>query len=52
MCTEGKLFVFIKLNVNLQDPCVLYFYNKDKKELTELYSWQNKDLVGISTNIE
>ena len=51
-CSKGKYYVFVKLNVNWQDPCVLYFYDTAKKELTELYSWDSKDLVGISTDIK
>lgn len=51
-CSEGKYYAFVKLNVNLQDPCVLYFYDTAKKELTELYSWESRDLVGISTDVK
>lgn len=50
--SKDKYYVFVKLNVNWQDPCILYFYDTAKKELTELYSWDSKDLVGISTVVK
>ncbi|MDD6848182.1 MAG: hypothetical protein PUD53_05360 [Oscillospiraceae bacterium] len=51
-CSKGKYFVFVKLNVNWQDPCILYSYNTEQKELIELYSWESRDLVGISTDVK
>lgn len=51
-CSEGQYFAFTKLNVNWQDPCILYAYDTEAKELKELYTWQSMELVGISTDIE
>ena len=50
--SKGRYYVFVKLNVNWHDPCVLYSYNTEQKELIELYSWESRDLVGISTDVK
>lgn len=44
---QGRLFVYTELNVNLWDPCALYQYDPDSRQLTELYTWNNKDPVGL-----
>lgn len=51
-CSGGKYFAFVKLNVNWQEPCRLYAYDPEKKELNPLYTWQSMDLVGISTSFD
>lgn len=51
-CIEDKYFVFLKLNVNWQDPCTLYFYDTTDEKLEKLYTWQSRDLIGISTDVK
>ena len=48
---EGIYYVQVELNVNLWDPTCFYRYDQDKKKLTLLYTWDNKEVVGI-TNVE
>lgn len=45
---ENRYFVFVKLNVNWQSPCILYEYDAETSGLTELCRWDGVDLVGIS----
>lgn len=45
---DGTYFVFEKLNVNWQSPCVLYRYDTDAGALKELYRWEDVELQGIS----
>ena len=47
MEVQGRLFVYAELNVNLWDPCVLYQYDPDNGQLTELYTWNNQEPVGL-----
>lgn len=44
----GRYFVYLKLNVNWQDPCHLYAYDKAGGKLIKLYVWQSMDLLGIA----
>jgi len=44
---DGEYFVFHKLNVNWQLPCVLSYYNRDSDRLIELYRWQEREIVGL-----
>lgn len=46
--TGGRYFLYLKLNVNWQDPCYLYAYDEAGGKLTELYVWQSMDLLGIA----
>ena len=43
-----RYFAFIKLNVNLWTPCILYEYDTVTGDLVELYCWDSVDLLGIS----
>lgn len=47
MEVRGRLFVYTELNVNLWDPCVLYQYDPDSGQLTELYTWNDQEPVGL-----
>ena len=40
-----RYFAFVKLNVNWQDPCILYEY--DNGQLRELCRWDNMRLLSI-----
>lgn len=44
---KGFYFAFYDLNVNWWLPCVLLAYNEDTDELTELYTWDDKELIGL-----
>ena len=43
-----RYFAFVKLNVNLWTPCILYEYDTATGDLVELYCWDSVDLLGIS----
>lgn len=43
-----KYFVFEKLNVNLQTPCILYRYDMEETSLIRLCQWIDVDLLGIA----
>lgn len=45
---KDTYFAFVRLNVNLQDPCVLYQYDSETKELQELCQWDNVELQGLA----
>ncbi len=47
MDVRGVLFVYTELNVNLWTPCTLYRYDPNTRTLTELYTWDNKEPVGL-----
>ena len=47
MEVKGLLFVYTERNVNLWTPCVLYRYDPGSRTLTELYTWDNKEAVGL-----
>ena len=47
MEVQGRLFVYTELNVNLWTPCTLYQYDPDSGQLTELYTWDNQEPVGL-----
>ena len=40
-------FVYVEKNVNLWSPCALYYYDREAKRLTELYTWDDEKVVGI-----
>ena len=44
---SGEYFVFLKLNVNLHTPCELYYYNQQIGKLIELYSFNDRELLGL-----
>ena len=44
---SSEYFVFLKLNVNLHTPCELYYYNQQIGKLIELYSFNNRELLGL-----
>ena len=43
----GEYFVYVEKNVNLWSPCALYYYDREAKRLTELYTWDDEKVVGI-----
>lgn len=43
----GDYYVYLEFNVNLSSPCVLYHYDKEKKSLSEIYTFDNEEVVGI-----
>lgn len=43
-----KYFVFLKENVNLWTPCILYQYDVETTKLTKLYTWDSVELKGIA----
>ena len=45
---DERYFAFIKLNVNMSDPCYLYEYDVVNDKLIELIVWQDVDLVGLN----
>lgn len=45
---KDRYFVFVKLNVNWQSPCILYEYDVNNGSFIELYRWDRVDLMGIS----
>ncbi len=45
----GRYFAFLKLNINLWDPCDLYEYDPETGALTELNEWDNVNLIGLET---
>lgn len=45
--TDERYFAFIKLNVNMSDPCCLYEYDVASDKLNELIVFQDIDLVGL-----
>ncbi len=47
MEAQGRLFVYTELNVNLWDPCTLYQYDPDSRQMTELYTWDDREPVGL-----
>lgn len=48
----GQYFAFVELNVNLWNPCILYHYNAETDELTELYEWDGVQLCGLALNVK
>lgn len=47
--TNGdRYFAFVKLNVNLTSPCILYEHDQSTGRLTQLCHWDSVDLIGIS----
>ena len=46
-CVSSEYFVFLKLNVNLHTPCELYYYNQQIGKLIELYSFNDRELLGL-----
>ena len=44
---SSEYFVFLKLNVNLHTPCDLYYYNQQIGKLIELYSFNDRELLGL-----
>ena len=44
---ENEYFVYVELNVNLWDPCSLYYYNQEKKLLIQLCTFNNEYVQGI-----
>ncbi len=45
--TGGQIFVYIELNVNLWDPCDLYWYDPDADSLVLLHEWDNEEVIGL-----
>ena len=42
-----RYFTFVKLNVNLWSPCILYKYDTSTNRLIELCTWDGVNLMGI-----
>ena len=40
-------FVVVELNVNWWSPCILYYYDAKNDQLVELYTYDDKEIVGI-----
>lgn len=45
---QDKYFAMVELNVNWQDPCILYMYDSEKQQFYELHQWDNVKLEGVS----
>ena len=45
--TEGQIFVYLELNVNLWTPCCLYWYDRDADALVLLHEWDAEEVVGL-----
>lgn len=45
---QGEYFLFLKENVNLWTPCILYRYEEGAGELTRLHTWDSVELKGIA----
>ena len=45
---NGNYYAFVEYNVNLWAPCYLYRYEKEEKTLTDLYCWDDVELIGIA----
>ena len=48
MKVNEEYFVIVNLNVNMWNPYKLYHFDKDDSKLKELYTFDNKDIIGIS----
>lgn len=44
---ENDYYVVIELNVNIWSPYRLYYFDKGKNKLREIYTFDNKDIIGI-----
>ena len=46
---DGKMyFIAIQTNVNWQSPCEFYQYNPDAGQLTNIYNWDNTDVLDVA----
>ncbi len=45
---DRHYFVFLKLNVNWQSPCILYEYDTESGVLHRLCEWDDAELRGIA----
>lgn len=45
---DAQWYLFVKLNVNLLDPCELYRYDCTAETLTYMAQWDDVDVVGIT----
>lgn len=41
-------FVAVQTNVNWQDPCEFYRYDRDSAALEQLFTWDNVEMLGIA----
>ena len=48
MKVNEEYFVVVNLNVNMWNPYMLYHFDNDDSKLKELYTFDNKDIIGIS----
>lgn len=48
MKVNEQYFVIVNLNVNMWNPYKLYHFDKDDSKLKELYTFDNKDIIGIT----
>lgn len=48
MEVNEEYFVIVNLNVNMWNPYRLYHFDNDDSQLKELYTFDNKDIIGIS----
>lgn len=48
MKVNEEYFVIVNLNVNMWNPYRLYHFDNDDIKLKELYTFDNKDIIGVS----
>ena len=48
MEVNEEYFVIVNLNVNMWNPYRLYHFDNDDIKLKELYTFDNKDIIGVS----
>ena len=44
---EEQYYVTVALNVNIWSPYTLYKYNKENNTLKEIYTFDNKNIIGL-----
>lgn len=47
---NNDYYIVVELNVNIWSPYRLYYFNKDKNKLKEIYTFDSKDIIGIKLN--
>lgn len=45
--TSGEYFAYVELNVNWWKPCTLYYYNRERQRLVELYCWNYEEVTAL-----
>lgn len=44
---KEEYYVVVEFNVNIWSPYSLYYFDKDKEKLKEIYTFDGEDIVGI-----